>query len=363
MTEKYFHTEMMQYYEEVLAQSARNYAFTSDQKWERRYIEYEKLSDKLLKQAIKNADSKIKDFFIKMDISNMNLIKMELLAIDFVNNKKLEKAIELLDSREYLQERKVMAKGLETFVKERFDKVLTFSVMSKTVNDVIELEKRLEALETQLKTEKFTTIGKFASRLTHDLRNPLSVIKVTVENLRLLYDIDEEKQAHFERINRAIDRITHQVDDVLNFIKGELAEIDSTSFIDILKESLDSLVIPDKIKIIIPKNNINLICDKKQFSAAMNNLILNGIQSIDGVGTIEITIEENDNEHIIQVKDSGKGIPKDKLEKVFEPMYTTKQHGTGLGLVSVKSIVESHGGVISVTSLPTIFTITLPKFT
>ena len=64
---------------------------------------------------------------------------------------------------------------------------------------------------------------------------------------------------------------------------------------------------------------------------------------------------------IIQVKDSGKGIPKEDLDKIFEPLFTTKQIGTGLGLASVKSIIGYHGGVISVTSPPTIFTITLPK--
>jgi len=88
---------------------------------------------------------------------------------------------------------------------------------------------------------------------------------------------------------------------------------------------------------------------------------LNSIQAISDKGEIEITIEENIGEIIIQVKDSGEGIAKDDLEKIFEPLYTTKLQGTGLGLISVKSIIELHGGLISVSSPPTIFTITLPK--
>jgi len=64
---------------------------------------------------------------------------------------------------------------------------------------------------------------------------------------------------------------------------------------------------------------------------------------------------------MIIVEDSGIGIPKNKLKRVFEPLYTTKQQGTGLGLASVKSIIDAHEGRISVTSPPTIFTITLPK--
>ncbi len=82
---------------------------------------------------------------------------------------------------------------------------------------------------------------------------------------------------------------------------------------------------------------------------------------MDNVGTIEIILIEKNNEIIIQISDSGNGISDDNLDKIFDPLFTTKQHGTGLGLVSVKSIIESHGGIILVTMNPTIFTITFPK--
>lgn len=90
-------------------------------------------------------------------------------------------------------------------------------------------------------------------------------------------------------------------------------------------------------------------------------MILNGVQAIIHTGIIEITVEENNDGIIIQIIDSGEGITKKHLDSLFEPLFTTKQQGTGLGLASVKSIVESHGGIISVVSPPTIFTITLPK--
>jgi len=90
-------------------------------------------------------------------------------------------------------------------------------------------------------------------------------------------------------------------------------------------------------------------------------LILNGVQAIVHTGTIEITVEENNDGIIIQIMDSGEGIPKENIDSLFEPLFTTKQQGTGLGLASVKSIVEAHGGIISVSSPPTVFTITLPK--
>ena len=103
------------------------------------------------------------------------------------------------------------------------------------------------------------------------------------------------------------------------------------------------------------------MCDKKQLSIVFSNLVLNGIQAIGkSQGTVEIQIVENDSV-TIQVKDSGTGIPKGDLNRIFEPLFTTKSEGTGLGLASVRSIIHLHNGTISADSPPTVFTITLPK--
>jgi len=229
-------------------------------------------------------------------------------------------------------------------------------------HDVNKMSKELIVQRNKLiKNEKLKSIGEVSSKIAHDLRNPLSIIQVSMENIKMLYGGDEIQIKQFKKIERSIDRITHQVEEVLDFVKGLPSEMNNEKMSDIITESMDSLNIPDKIKLILPKNDVQLLCDKKQFAAALNNLIFNSIQAINDAGTIEITIEENSDGIIIQVKDSGEGIPKENINKIFEPLFTTKQQGTGLGLASVKSTVESHGGIISVTSPPTIFTITLPR--
>ena len=223
------------------------------------------------------------------------------------------------------------------------------------------ITKQKKFYEENLKNEKMITVGRFSARLAHDLRNPLSIIQVSLENLKLLYGSDKSQQNLMEKVERSIDRITHQVDDVLDFVRERPITLNNHKTSEIISESLDSITIPENIKLILPKNNVEVYCDEKQFAIVFNNLILNGIQAIIHTGTIEITVEENKDGIIIQVKDSGKGIPKQNLDSLFEPLFTTKQQGTGLGLASVKSILESHGGIISVTSPPTVFTITLPK--
>jgi len=224
-----------------------------------------------------------------------------------------------------------------------------------------DITEKKKSHEQNLKNEKMVTLGRFSARLAHDLRNPLSIILVSLENLKLLYGADMKQKTIMEKMERSIDRISHQVADVLDFVKERPIILNNHLLSEIISESLDTITIPKNIKLILPKNNVKVYCDDKQFSIIFNNLILNGIQAIINEGTIEIIVEENNGGIIIQIKDSGEGIPKQNINSIFEPLFTTKQQGTGLGLASVKSIVESHGGIISVTSPPTIFTITLPK--
>jgi len=92
-----------------------------------------------------------------------------------------------------------------------------------------------------------------------------------------------------------------------------------------------------------------------------DNLLTNSLQAINYNGEITIRITDLESEVEIQVEDSGDGVPTEIISRVFEPLFTTKKKGTGLGLASCKSIVEQHGGSISVKNKPSIFTIKLPK--
>ncbi len=114
------------------------------------------------------------------------------------------------------------------------------------------------------------------------------------------------------------------------------------------------------ITINLPEKDITLNCDARKMEGVMSNLLNNAVHALAGQGEIDVTISVDAKFSIIQVKDSGHGIPNENLDKVFEPMFTTKKTGTGLGLVICKSIVEQHKGTISVSNKPTTFTIQIP---
>ena len=204
-------------------------------------------------------------------------------------------------------------------------------------------------------------VGQLTGNIAHELRNPLSVIQITLENMKMAYGVDDVKQQQFDRIERSINRILVQVGEILDFVRESPIVFEETKFSKVLFESLDSIKIQDDIKLVLPKNDVDMYCDLRQFAIVLNNLILNRIQAISGKGLIVIDVNEKNDEIIVEIEDSGKGILKKDLSHIFNPLFTTKKQGTGLGLVRVKSIVQAHGGTIFVTSRPTIFRITLPK--
>lgn len=98
-----------------------------------------------------------------------------------------------------------------------------------------------------------------------------------------------------------------------------------------------------------------------KIDAVFINLIVNAIQAMNQGGTLEINIKTHGDYAVIDFIDSGSGIPEEFINKIFEPLFTTKQKGTGLGLASCKNIIEQHNGSIIVKNNPTTFTIKIPK--
>lgn len=235
-----------------------------------------------------------------------------------------------------------------------------------------ELEQRKNQLEIEveektkkiLDSEKLSTIGELSARLAHDIKNPLTTIKGTVKLLKTFQGkpIDEQVMKRIEMMDDSIFRISHQVDGVLDYIKKTPLKMEPASLINIIKASIFQLTVPKNILINLPNIDVTLKCDPIKMEVVFGNIILNSIQAIgDNPGKIYIRYAEKPGLVIIEAADSGQGIAFENLDKIFDPLFTTKQRGTGLGLSSCKNIIEQHGGKISAKNTPTTITITLPN--
>ncbi len=216
-----------------------------------------------------------------------------------------------------------------------------------------------------LKAERLSAIGELSGRLAHDLRNPLSVIKMSIDLMeKNSHDkklSDPQVTKRIDLIQKSVDRIAHQVEDVLDFVRNSPLKLTQISVKELVENSVKRLNVPNYIKIKIPDNDEQIYCDPIKMDAVFTNLLINSIQELPNGGNIKVDINRKDTFVSIDFIDSGKGISEDELEKIFEPLYTTKQQGTGLGLSSCKNIIEQHLGSLSVKNNPTTFTVTIPN--
>ncbi len=272
---------------------------------------------------------------------------------------KLEKERQDLIQKTSSQNRMIIAyeRKLSQFdaIKEQRDWLL--EEMTKKISE-------LSHFQTELfKAERLSAIGEMSARLAHDMRNPLTIIKNSIELVKLKHaeQIPSDLYRLFISIENASSRLVFQLDDVLNFVRSSPLDSTSNFLSDILEESLSEIVIPDQITIQKPTKDVSLFCDAEKIKAVFTNLIVNAIQAMDNYGNITIQFGETDTEVTFTVQDSGPGIPDSVLEKIFEPLFTTKSRGTGLGLPAVKMIIQQHQGTISVSNKPTTFLVVLPK--
>lgn len=233
----------------------------------------------------------------------------------------------------------------------------------------IKIQKKmiLNAREELVKKEKLSSIGEISARIAHDIRNPISVINmaITILDSKDKASLNPKTVEFLPIMKRQIHRITHQLDEVLGFVGTRQLHLKNTNIIKLFKTVMSTQTIPENIEIDLPKNDVSISCDSKQMNTVFANILLNAIQSIGKKqGKITISLSESQNEVTLTFEDTGVGIPQKDISRIFEPLFTTKQNGTGLGLVSCKTIIEQHGGKIIAQNRKeggAIFTIILPK--
>lgn len=229
-------------------------------------------------------------------------------------------------------------------------------------DDINNMARDLELQKTALlSSERLSTIGELSARLSHDLKNPLNNLNIAVSMFYSKHkdEFDKTDEEKFRIMKKSISRMDDQINDILDYVKNAPLSLSKYSLKKLIISALDIIEKPSSVKFELPEKDCIVICDPK-LELVFINLINNSLHSIGDKGKIIIEITEDNDDVLLHFIDSGKGIDEQTLPRIFDPLFTTKQHGTGLA--TCKNIIEQHGGKISVKNNPTTFSILLPKF-
>jgi signal transduction histidine kinase len=224
------------------------------------------------------------------------------------------------------------------------------------------------AQEELLRKEKLAVLGQVAGSVGHELRNPLGVMNNAVYYLQtVLADADSGVKEYLNIIKDEIAGSERIVSDLLDAVRTQPPRSEAVGVAKLVGQTLGKLTLPPavSVKLDFSKTLPALRIDAMQIHQVLRNLISNAIEAMPEGGTLEISALENTKNGTVSIKvqDSGSGIAPDVLPKLFQPLFTTKARGIGLGLVVVKNLTEANSGTVQVESVAgkgSVFTVTLP---
>jgi PAS domain S-box-containing protein len=230
-----------------------------------------------------------------------------------------------------------------------------------------ERTKALEETQEQLlRKEKLAAIGQLSGGIGHELRNPLGVISSAAYMLRsILPDADERVRAYLSLISEEAESATKIVNDLMDFARTRPAQREETDVASLIAHVLERHPPSQDVQVSVETATDLPIAfvDPQQIALVLGNLISNAYQAMPDGGTLTIGAQTGNGTIVLSVRDTGCGIPEEDRDRLFEPLFTTKSRGIGLGLATSKSLIEANGGGIEVESQEgrgSAFTITLP---
>jgi signal transduction histidine kinase len=242
---------------------------------------------------------------------------------------------------------------------------------------VREISRRLREFNLQyirkvLDVERMALVGRFASTIVHDLKNPLTIIRIGAAQAAAEKADSEQRKIAQKRIENQIERITGLLNDILEFTRGSpqeigFAKIEFNIFIERVVNELEQELASKGVTIEIqnPPPAVRLPLNPPRLSRVFYNIILNAVDVMPDGGKIRLRFTDAEGAVVTEIEDGGPGISPEIANRLFEPFATFgKSHGTGLGLSISQRIVEEHRGKISAQNRPgggAIFSVTLPK--
>jgi signal transduction histidine kinase len=231
---------------------------------------------------------------------------------------------------------------------------IAFFSIRRAVNKTREFEKRA------MHSERLAFIGTLAGGLAHEIKNPLSTLNI---NLQLLMEDvqsmtgENSKKAYVKirALQREVQRLEEILNDFLRFARGQKLELEDCDINEVLDEVIDFVApeIKQKKILILKSYDAHLPpcrIDSNLIKQAILNVIINAEQAMENGGELMIRTSRDKKYIQIDITDTGTGIPKDIIDKIFQVYFSTKKTGTGLGLPTTKRIIEEHKGTVSVQS-------------
>jgi len=230
-----------------------------------------------------------------------------------------------------------------------------------------DLEELTAAKEKLVRAESLAALGRFSGIIGHEFKNELCVMKNTVYFLRLkLQDKDEKIKQHLGILEQEIANTERLIDNITTFARNKIPQFKPVDLEGLLSRSIKKLQIPDTIEVAtkIEKGLAPVQADEIQLSCVFNNIILNSLQAMTKKGRLTVKTISSAGRVDIVFEDTGSGIGEEDKKMLFNPFFSTKSRGMGLGLAISKIIIEAHNGAIELASTigkGTSVTISLPR--
>jgi PAS domain S-box-containing protein len=234
------------------------------------------------------------------------------------------------------------------------------------IHDITQLKK---AEKITLQVEKLAAAGRLVRTLAHEVRNPLNNINLSVDQLQQEVEEEGHSKIYLDIINRNSQRIGAIITELLDSSRPAEMFMEKRALQEIMDESIAAAldrIILQKIKLQVKYSDkpAYIWADKEKLKIAFINVIINAVESMVGKEEeLDISIESQGSQHIVKIRDRGCGINEEDLSRLFEPYFTSKRNGLGLGLAATLNILQSHKAKIEVNStvyVGTLFTITFP---
>jgi signal transduction histidine kinase len=224
-----------------------------------------------------------------------------------------------------------------------------------------------KASQEMVRQKTLAEMGKFSLMIAHEVKNPLGIIKSSLDLLKQDMNLSSENTM-VSYMEDEIQRMNRLIEDFLEFARPASPNCRETDMNMLIKEcvtrfELQLKGVPASFQLTLPDHSCYLNIDPDLMTRVLSNIIKNALEITSGKGTINIFAETCNNEWRCRITDQGPGISPADLDKIFEPFYTTRAKGTGLGLAFASQVVSGHNGLITAGNLNSggaCFTITLP---